>query len=243
MRSLKSPPSHGVWGSNHPLVLQLKGKVCLACSSMFYKQKPYLVGFLFCIGCISASKSRTPDVPQAWMNLYYQYYNNLKHKLQKSLFIWVACFIKTDVTPFFPGIAHSQFMRFMVPSAFFVGTATNPWNQGRRFCKQGVKDHILTIYQELRVQSPPGGFGQCWMLLTKGWSFLHALRSWVSRLNAMPDMTCGLLQTKTTSWNSAHPPIGGRTLRYNLVEPWQGSSLLTYLNERSTRLHSFLNKR
>lgn len=153
MRSLKSPPSHGVWGSNHPLVLQLKGKVCLACSSMFYKQKPYLVGVLFCIGCISASKSRTPDVPQAWMNLYYQYYNNLKHKLQKSLFIWVACFIKTDVTPFFPGIAHSQFMRFMVPSAFFVGTATNPWNQGRRFCKQGVKDHILTIYQELRVRA------------------------------------------------------------------------------------------
>lgn len=29
--------------------------------------------------------------------------------------------------------------------------------------------------------------------LTKGWSFRHALRSWASRLNAMPDMICVLL--------------------------------------------------
>lgn len=28
--------------------------------------------------------------------------------------------------PFFPGMAHSQFMRFIVPSGFFVGTATKP---------------------------------------------------------------------------------------------------------------------
>lgn len=28
--------------------------------------------------------------------------------------------------PFFPGIAHSQFIRFIVPSGFFVGTATKP---------------------------------------------------------------------------------------------------------------------
>lgn len=34
------------------------------------------------------------------------------------------------------------------------------------------------------------------ILLTKGWSFRHALRSWVSRLNAMPDMICRLLQLK-----------------------------------------------
>jgi len=33
---------------------------------------------------------------------------------------------KNNVTPFLPGMAHSQFMRFMVPSGFFVGTATNP---------------------------------------------------------------------------------------------------------------------
>lgn len=31
-----------------------------------------------------------------------------------------------SLTPFFPGIAHSQFIRFIVPSGFFVGTATNP---------------------------------------------------------------------------------------------------------------------
>ena len=36
-------------------------------------------------------------------------------------------------------------------------------------------------------------------LLTKGWSFRHALRSWASRLNAMPDMICGLLQGKRVS--------------------------------------------
>ncbi|TNN40957.1 hypothetical protein EYF80_048867 [Liparis tanakae] len=30
------------------------------------------------------------------------------------------------LTPFLPGIAHSQFIRFMVPSGFFVGTATKP---------------------------------------------------------------------------------------------------------------------
>lgn len=36
--------------------------------------------------------------------------------------------------------------------------------------------------------------GQLWTLLTKGWSFRQALRSWVSRLNAMPDMICGHLQ-------------------------------------------------
>ena len=30
------------------------------------------------------------------------------------------------LTPFFPGMAHSQFMRFIVPSGFFVGTATKP---------------------------------------------------------------------------------------------------------------------
>ena len=34
---------------------------------------------------------------------------------------------KLNITPFLPGIAHSQFIRFMVPSGFFVGTATNPW--------------------------------------------------------------------------------------------------------------------
>lgn len=30
------------------------------------------------------------------------------------------------LTPFFPGMAHSQFIRFIVPSGFFVGTATKP---------------------------------------------------------------------------------------------------------------------
>lgn len=29
-------------------------------------------------------------------------------------------------TPFLPGIAHSQFIRFRVPSAFFVGLAIKP---------------------------------------------------------------------------------------------------------------------
>lgn len=32
----------------------------------------------------------------------------------------------SPLTPFFPGMAHSQFIRFMVPSGFLVGTATNP---------------------------------------------------------------------------------------------------------------------
>lgn len=36
--------------------------------------------------------------------------------------------------------------------------------------------------------------GASYKILTKGWSFRHALRSWASRLNAMPDMICGLLQ-------------------------------------------------
>lgn len=30
------------------------------------------------------------------------------------------------LTPFFPGMAHSQFIRFIVPSGFLVGTATKP---------------------------------------------------------------------------------------------------------------------
>lgn len=34
--------------------------------------------------------------------------------------------VKYHLTPFFPGMAHSQFIRFMVPSGFLVGTATKP---------------------------------------------------------------------------------------------------------------------
>lgn len=32
------------------------------------------------------------------------------------------------LTPFFPGIAHSQVIRFSEPSGFFIGLATKPWN-------------------------------------------------------------------------------------------------------------------
>jgi hypothetical protein len=34
------------------------------------------------------------------------------------------------LTPFFPGMAHSQFIKFIVPSGFFVGTATKPLDGG-----------------------------------------------------------------------------------------------------------------
>lgn len=33
---------------------------------------------------------------------------------------------RRQLTPFFPGMAHSQFIKFMVPSGFLVGTATKP---------------------------------------------------------------------------------------------------------------------
>lgn len=36
------------------------------------------------------------------------------------------------LTPFFPGMKHSQFNKFSVPSGFFVGFATNPWKQRLR---------------------------------------------------------------------------------------------------------------
>lgn len=36
--------------------------------------------------------------------------------------------VKSQLTPFFPGMAHSQFIKFMVPSGFLVGTATKPWD-------------------------------------------------------------------------------------------------------------------
>lgn len=43
---------------------------------------------------------------------------------------------RRKLTPFFPGMAHSQFIRFMVPSAFLVGTATKP-------CVRNMKNRIL----------------------------------------------------------------------------------------------------
>lgn len=42
--------------------------------------------------------------------------SNLSKKYRKSLF-----------TPFLPGIAHSQFNKFNVPSGFLVGLATKPY--------------------------------------------------------------------------------------------------------------------
>lgn len=50
------------------------------------------------------------------------------------------------ITPFLPGIAHSQFMRFMVPSGFFVGTATNPWEE-LKFESLLESKHFLTNTQ------------------------------------------------------------------------------------------------
>lgn len=143
-------------------------------------------------------------------------------------------FMKTDnnFTPFFPGIAHSQFMRFRVPSAFFIGTATNPWNVEKGWlCKERFKDHVLTenvsrVFK-IRAHSPPlRRAGAYLTLLTKGWSFLHALRSCVSRLNAMPDMICGLLQIKTMSWNNLHHLTGGA--KHNLDIPVGFGHQLSY---------------
>lgn len=60
------------------------------------------------------------------------------HICYRCIYFREVCFIisswhlsvkkkKRHFTPFLPGIAHSQFIRFIVPSGFFVGTATNPW--------------------------------------------------------------------------------------------------------------------
>lgn len=47
------------------------------------------------------------------------------------------------LTPFFPGIAHSQFIRFIVPSGFFVGTATNPWIKAKQKQKVSISEDML----------------------------------------------------------------------------------------------------
>lgn len=58
------------------------------------------------------------------------------------------------ITPFLPGIAHSQFMRFMVPSGFFVGTATNPWNirEHGAICSSGTRGWKLLLLQRCYLQ-------------------------------------------------------------------------------------------
>jgi hypothetical protein len=43
-------------------------------------------------------------------------------------------FKKLSITPFFPGIKHSQFIKFNDPSGFLVGLAIKPLND--KFCKK-----------------------------------------------------------------------------------------------------------
>lgn len=49
------------------------------------------------------------------------------------LTVYCICYKKEIIehvvlTPFLPGIAHSQFNKFNVPSGFLVGLATKPYN-------------------------------------------------------------------------------------------------------------------
>lgn len=67
--------------------------------------------------------------------------------------------VKTNkiLTPFFPGIQHSQFIRFKEPSGFLEGRATNPWNKQVKVKEQngGLFAEIsqLSITKEIK-QNP-----------------------------------------------------------------------------------------
>ena len=50
------------------------------------------------------------------------------------------------LTPFLPGMAHSQFIKFMVPSAFFAGLATKPWNKKKSLSKSKEKYQTKPVF-------------------------------------------------------------------------------------------------
>lgn len=62
--------------------------------------------------------------------LYRQYWHVTRASIDRNAhpltYITLHMFGVGELTPFFPGMAHSQFIRFIVPSGFFVGTATKP---------------------------------------------------------------------------------------------------------------------
>jgi len=46
--------------------------------------------------------------------------------------LWYAARVPVQkLTDFFPGIAHSQLIRFRLPSAFLTGLATKPYEQAQ----------------------------------------------------------------------------------------------------------------
>lgn len=99
--------------------------------------------------------------------------------------------IRRIPTPFFPGIPHSQFMRFMVPSGFLVGTATKPFRETNKIpqLKTVIFNRNYRLIEQFARLRSNIWLMYIWVSLTKGWSFLQALRSCDSLLKAIPDMT------------------------------------------------------
>lgn len=105
-----------------------------------------------------------------------------RHYLKLSLFTRGPV-----LTPFFPGIAHSQFIKFSVPSWFFVGLATNPYKRRKTRLDWNSKP-VATCTAHRSCQT-----------LTKGWSFRHAFLSSASLPTAIPDMTLPLIRSRNES--------------------------------------------
>lgn len=84
--------------------------------------------------------------------------------------------VKKKLTDFFPGIAHSQLIRFRLPSAFLTGLATKPYEQSQSHLKtEPLIKGQATSHEEKIV-------------LTKGWSFRHAFLSSANLAMAIPDI-------------------------------------------------------
>lgn len=101
---------------------------------------------------------------------FFDFTECLNFRMQKKLYrktnVWI-------ITPFLPGIAQSQTIKFRVPSGFFVGRATKPCNKNTFwFGLFFIRKQMRNIFQ----------------ILTNGWSFLHAFRSSPSRATAIPDI-------------------------------------------------------
>jgi len=58
---------------------------------------------------------------------------NVYHQFQGVTLKFIKYYLHsaTRLTPFLPGMPHSQFIKFNVPSTAFVGRATNPCTQNR----------------------------------------------------------------------------------------------------------------
>lgn len=64
--------------------------------------------------------------------------------------LWLAGYNNKVLTPFFPGIAHSQIIRLSVPSVFLNGLATNP-------CKEEKQKHVSWYERDANGRESTGG--------------------------------------------------------------------------------------